>query len=78
MEELTKVLRKPKRKKSPGPDELPTEFFKELNGGNRTSLLTLILVTEEILQVDIDVKIIQRIYSGVLKTRIHNTRIKKN
>ena len=42
MKEFTEILQKLKRHKSPGPDQIPTEFFKELNETNKTALLELI------------------------------------
>ena len=42
MEELNTVMRKMKRGKAPGPDQLAAEFFKELDTTNRESLLHIL------------------------------------
>ena len=42
MEELNDALKKFKRRKAPGPDEIPMEFFKELDATNRNELLNML------------------------------------
>ena len=42
MEELTAIIRKLKRRKAPGPDEIPIEFFKELTEELLESMLKII------------------------------------
>ena len=42
LEELRIALFDAKRNKTPGPDEIPTEFLKELNQTNRVRLLVVI------------------------------------
>ena len=42
MQELNEALKKFKRRKSPGPDEIAMELYKELNSDNRRKLLLLI------------------------------------
>ena len=41
-EELAYAVRRPKRRKAPGPDEIPIEFFKEVNDDNRKKVLEIL------------------------------------
>ncbi len=40
--ELSRAIAKLKRHKTPGPDNTPTEFFKEMHGDSKLSLLQLL------------------------------------
>ena len=42
MEELEKNLKKMKRNKTPGPDEITMEVFKDMDEGNREYVLEII------------------------------------
>ena len=70
-EELDEVIRRLKRCKAAGPDELPNDFYKELDIMNRMYLLKLLndwWINEEIPEEDLKANVVMILKKGTPQT----------